>query len=687
VRLGGGGVSQSAPFVGAAPRREQRLRGLAAGLLGCALLTLSTEFSRLHPRYEQEDWRDFTAGVGSYLGSGTGDTGQGSGDPGGAIDYATQIAQQKIAELHIQSWQFWRTIQARPFVAERTLLTSVRRDGDPGRASLLALGFRALGGVSPFLLRFLGALAAFPLLILGALELFDAGHAVAGIVYPCTVASLPLVVDGLSRPAVFQWIALMAVVPLGAYAISARASVGGVCLRAAVALTAIGLCTLGKPALAAFLPGLGLGVLLALWRVASTSRDPGPVYRPVALVGTLLAFVLLEVLVRRAILPGIGGLETRYLLIVLAVGLSLTVDAAFGALVALLPPPSREPEGRPISGRKAVVFWAVMLVLPLATTLFILEIVIRAVTEHGAPTDEASLQRQLERSQSEEVTEVRNGNLLGLVRPSAWKDIVYELKPSREWVFLRAQVKTNSHGFRGREYDVVKGSKTFRILGIGDSVMFGWGVDDEQTYTALLEKDLTCEMGSPAEVLNFGVPGYNTVQEVGLFREKCLAFDPDVVVINYVLNDWAAPFLLRDPTDQNSLVMRSRLLEIVRRRLHREPTADDYFANPGLRGVFASLHELAGLAGKRHVPVVFFIYPQALDLKSQESFRTRVTEEGFLYVDMYQAFDRYCKAHHLRGTEAFDLSWNDTHPNAEGHRLMAATLKPVLLTLARQKRH
>lgn len=101
--------------------------------------------------------------------------------------------------------------------------------------------------------------------------------------------------------------------------------------------------------------------------------------------------------------------------------------------------------------------------------------------------------------------------------------------------FMDYMEVSNSLGFRDYEHD--KSSDAYRILVLGDSVTSGHFI---QRYTdafpALLEEELK-ERGVDAEVLNFGVNGYNTQQEIEILKDRGLVFAPDLVVVAYCLND------------------------------------------------------------------------------------------------------------------------------------------------------
>jgi hypothetical protein len=116
-----------------------------------------------------------------------------------------------------------------------------------------------------------------------------------------------------------------------------------------------------------------------------------------------------------------------------------------------------------------------------------------------------------------------------------------------------------------------------RVLLLGDSFVFGHGVEEDETVAAQLERFLP-----GCEVVNLGVTGYSTDQELLLLRERGLAYRPDVVILLVCANDlldngkdtawglYAKPRFLLD--GDRLLLARERLPEGVplRQRLARE---------------------------------------------------------------------------------------------------------------------
>jgi lysophospholipase L1-like esterase len=90
---------------------------------------------------------------------------------------------------------------------------------------------------------------------------------------------------------------------------------------------------------------------------------------------------------------------------------------------------------------------------------------------------------------------------------------------------------------RDGEYSTEKPDGSFRIVALGDSIVYGFGVRIEDTLAKKLERKLNSAFSANFEVLNFGVPGYSTQQETELYRTRARHFDPDLVLLGYDLND------------------------------------------------------------------------------------------------------------------------------------------------------
>lgn len=116
--------------------------------------------------------------------------------------------------------------------------------------------------------------------------------------------------------------------------------------------------------------------------------------------------------------------------------------------------------------------------------------------------------------------------------------VLYRHKPGLDVDLGSFRLRTNALGLRGPEIAVPKPADTFRILVLGDSVAFGWGVDDEVTFLRRWEAQLNARGdGRRYQVVNTGHLLFDTTQEAALLRDFGLGLQPDAVLLVYVVND------------------------------------------------------------------------------------------------------------------------------------------------------
>ena len=119
--------------------------------------------------------------------------------------------------------------------------------------------------------------------------------------------------------------------------------------------------------------------------------------------------------------------------------------------------------------------------------------------------------------------------------------IGYAMKRDYAGAAFCVPLRTNSLGFRGREWAPAKAAGTLRIALLGDSHAFGYGVAFEQTLSDRLEKRLQRRLARPVEVLNFGVNGYLLTQQLAVLETKVLPLSPDLVLMLTGNNDVGPP--------------------------------------------------------------------------------------------------------------------------------------------------
>jgi len=113
--------------------------------------------------------------------------------------------------------------------------------------------------------------------------------------------------------------------------------------------------------------------------------------------------------------------------------------------------------------------------------------------------------------------------------------LYWKLKPNQDCFTKigRKPVQINSHGTRGPEFETAKPANTFRILSLGDSRTFGWGLTEAETYSTQLQVLLQekAAAGRRIEVINAGVNAWSYPQMLVYFRDIGLRYQPDVVVL------------------------------------------------------------------------------------------------------------------------------------------------------------
>jgi hypothetical protein len=95
-------------------------------------------------------------------------------------------------------------------------------------------------------------------------------------------------------------------------------------------------------------------------------------------------------------------------------------------------------------------------------------------------------------------------------------------------------VRINHHGFRDQERSYDKPVDSVRIALLGNSWTEALQVPLEKTYAAVLEQELkerACFPGKHIEVLNFGVAGYSTAQELLVLQQEVWKYRPDMVIL------------------------------------------------------------------------------------------------------------------------------------------------------------
>lgn len=249
----------------------------------------------------------------------------------------------------------------------------------------------------------------------------------------------------------------------------------------------------------------------------------------------------------------------------------------------------------------------------------------------------------------------------GIARLAGAAPVVYQIQPGREKTSYRISdnpilgyelkenyrdirpdywesfARTNQYGLRDIDRKLAKPPGKKRVLLLGDSVALGIGLTD---LNFTISRQFEQLYGDEFEMLNFGLAGYNTLQEVELLRAKGLQFSPDLVVLLFTANDfddksgniWAYSF--NRPPGVNALFIWSHLFrwlalkfDLFHFRSELDPNyqQDWNYKAIGSNNVEKGLRELAELSRKHGFKVLIAAWPEMLE--------SGASYPGFLFSD------------------------------------------------------
>ena len=258
----------------------------------------------------------------------------------------------------------------------------------------------------------------------------------------------------------------------------------------------------------------------------------------------------------------------------------------------------------------------------------------------------------------------------------------------------RALRENNTRGYRDLERALAKPAGTRRLLSMGDSFAWGAGIQLEDAYPQRLARSLTRRRRESWEVVNLALPGMGTVDHAVQLADEGFAYQPDVVLLGYVLNDCeddaagearrAADWLVGGGPSPSPLDS-SALLRLIRRRIWA--TKENRRRISGYRSLYeeaapgwvagrAALERMGRLCRERGVPWVVAIFPlfgNPLDDsypfgEIHQKVSYAASKAGARVVDLLPVYRG------LRSDLLVVDGADDEHPNEIAHRIAAGAL-------------
>lgn len=280
--------------------------------------------------------------------------------------------------------------------------------------------------------------------------------------------------------------------------------------------------------------------------------------------------------------------------------------------------------------------------------------------------------------------------------------------------WIGQEIELNQKGYVGRIYDNERDYDKTRILMLGDSIAFGFGVRPEETFSSIL--DLSEEQ---VEVINLAVQGYGTDQELIRFQEEGLYYKPDVVILNFCLgNDfmdnaasksiygqaYPKPYFILENSElklcrahlelsfpqriafqlsQKSILFNKavKLFGLDGRELSRNLIKVEARAVPGPELTCQLIKRMDEIAKENNICLIVLVFPYkdcfSGDCELSRALFGSPILSGVRIVNLYPYFKRY-----NFNLETFDrYSFDPTlHLTSLGHQLTASIIREILFT-------
>lgn len=262
--------------------------------------------------------------------------------------------------------------------------------------------------------------------------------------------------------------------------------------------------------------------------------------------------------------------------------------------------------------------------------------------------------------------------------------------PARRWFALHTRL--NSLGCRDKEWSQAKPQGVHRIVFLGDSFAYGWGIENPgDRFGDLIQARFDATSPGLVETMNVAKPGWGTIDQIPPLASMIDAYDIDEVVLCHVPNDIEKLLPttdefnpIRPPSPGFINLDSSPLLDYLYRRIYlpRVPTVhgyhdwlaegyDDAAVWSRQRQNFQEMAEVCRERGvKFRVALLPFLCTQGSRFQQQEIqklVRLHFEANQIEVIDLSEA---------VQHRPAAELVVNsvDAHPNELAHRLFADKL-------------
>ncbi len=294
----------------------------------------------------------------------------------------------------------------------------------------------------------------------------------------------------------------------------------------------------------------------------------------------------------------------------------------------------------------------------------------------------------------------------------------YRLRPNEDYFWEGIPVHINGQGLREADRDYQKAPNTYRVLVLGDSVPFGWEVQQANSHVQIVENLLRQRTDRRYDVVNMGTPGLNLAREYYYLKDTMSLYQPDLVVWDITTWNDIDPreCAIIDPPPSDSSVFRwmrdntalwpflSSLMGTL-----REPRPASADSGDGANAypfpvdihdaywqtcVHQPLQQMVDLLAPQHIPLLLVVFPIDMQVRNPDAVTTpqdyfqqiKLEIPSLRVLDLLPAFrDAYATVPKTTEADSINPLFADyySHPSPIGHKMAGETIYSVIMEMVR----
>tara|TARA_B100001173_G_scaffold241086_1_gene210914 strand:+ start:1 stop:966 length:966 start_codon:yes stop_codon:yes gene_type:complete len=274
---------------------------------------------------------------------------------------------------------------------------------------------------------------------------------------------------------------------------------------------------------------------------------------------------------------------------------------------------------------------------------------------------------------------------LSLKERSSISGLSHEHKPNSSKELMGVNISINDLGMRD-DYLLADSLKyKEKVLVLGSSITMGWGVDNENVFTSLLQNELNKDKNE-YNIINSGIGNYNTKFESILFKKNFNLINPNSVILHYYLNDAE----IISNKSSNFIIKYSYFAAfsylILQQVLYKSKEYDslgEYYLNmydeenPGWIDAQNSILAIKKICDDNNIPLLVLVQPDLHNLsinsdqkKCHNIINDFLNSKKIKFIDL---FENYRDTYENSPQELW-VNSDDPHPNKFGHEIIYKSL-------------